>query len=353
MAFVRPSLADLVTRIQQDLMTRLSLTGTGLRRSVIGYLASAYAAAVHLLHGHLEYLAAQLFPDTSDADFLVRQAATFGLTRTPATFATGEVVLTGDDDAVVPAGSQLQRADGVVYATDAEATIATGTATVVVTALEAGAAGNAEAGVTLTLVAPVSGVAALATVDVGGLVDGADEGTDADLRADLLARLREPVHGGTRADYERWALENAGVTRAWVSPQELAANGVTVRFVRDGDGTGSAIIPDSGDVATVQAYLDARRPVTADVTVIAPTPVDLDVDVSITPDTATIRAAVEAELTDLLARLAEPGGTIPLSQIQVAIGVAAGVEDFTITDPVADVTHATGEMAVLGTVTFA
>ena len=39
-------------------------------------------------------------------------------------------------------------------------------------------------------------------------------------------------------------------------------------LVRDDD---ASLIPDAGEVATVQAYIDSLRPVTASVTVVAPT----------------------------------------------------------------------------------
>lgn len=350
MAFNRPSLADLVARVQGDLASRLGLTGSPLRRSVVAVLARVMAGAAHLQHGHLEYLSRQIFPDTSDTEYLERHASLFGLSRLPAAYAAGAVVLTGVDGSVVPAGTLLQRSDAVGYVTDADATIASGTATVAVTAVDAGLEGNADAGVVLAFVSPVAGVSSAATVDTGGLTNGTSAEDDASLRARLLSRLQEPPHGGSEADYVAWALAVAGVTRAWVYPLELGPGTVTVRFVRDADDGG--LIPDAGAVAAVQAYIDERRPVTADVTVVAPVAVPLDFDIHLVPSTAATRAAVEAELADLLRREASPGGTLRLSQIEVAIGVAEGVTDFTVSDPVADVTHTTGQIAILGTVTW-
>jgi uncharacterized phage protein gp47/JayE len=97
-----------------------------------------------------------------------------------------------------------------------------------------------------------------------------------------------------------WALTVAGVTRAWSYPLELGAGAVTVRFVRDNDGAGAAIIPDSGEVAAVQAAIDALRPVTATVTVVAPVADALAFTIHVVPDTTLTRAAVTTELTNLL-----------------------------------------------------
>lgn len=350
MAFARPTLTELAARIQQDLTTRLTLTGTVLRRSVVTVLSSALAAATHLLHGHLDYLSKQLFPDTSEVEFLERQATLYGLSRIAATFATGTATVTGTNGTVIPAGTVLQRVDGAQYTVNANVTIASGTGTLALTAVVAGAAGNADAGVVLTFVSPIAGVAATATVVL--LSGAADTESDDALRDRLLLRMKQAPHGGAAADYITWALEVAGVTRAWSYGQELGAGTVTVRFVRDNDGSGAGIIPDSGEVTAVQSYIDARRPVTAAVTVVAPTAVTLNFTIHLVPSNADTQAAAIAELTDLLQRSATPGGTILLSQIRTAIGVAAGVTDFTVTSPATDVTYATGQIPVMGTVTW-
>ena len=54
----------------------------------------------------------------------------------------------------------------------------------------------------------------------------------------------------------------------------------------------------------------------------------------------------------MLRRDAVSGGTILISQIREAISIAAGEDDYQVPRPAADVTHATGEIAVMGTVTW-
>lgn len=190
----------------------------------------------------------------------------------------------------------------------------------------------------------------LPAVTAGELSGGADVESDEDLRSRFLSRLRQPPHGGADYDYVSWALEVPGVTRAWCYPHELGLGTVTVRFVRDAD---ASIIPDAGEVAAVQDYLDARRPVTAQLTVVAPVAVPLNFTLTgLVPSTSTVRAAVEAELQDLIFREAVPGGTILISHLRAAISAAAGEEDHVLTSPAANVTHAAGEMATMGTVTW-
>ncbi len=349
MAFERPTLLELVDRIQQDFISRLGLTAALLRRAMVTILARVMAGAAHMLHGHLEFLSKQLFPDTSEDEFFLRQAELFGFSQNPATFATGSVDITGDDGSVVESGSVLQRSDGTRYETDADATIAAGIATVAITAVEAGADGTLTDGDTLTFESPATGVDAAGTATANQ--DGSDQETIAELRVRFLEYLQSPPQGGSESDYIAWAKQVTGVTRVWVRPVQLGAGTVVVYFMRDDD-AGSGI-PSVGEVTEVQDYVDALRPVTAALTVFAPTSVPLDLELEITPDTVELRAAVEAEVADMLQREAEPGPlTLPLSKIRTAIGITPGLEDYVLTDPVADVAYDTGELATMGTITW-
>ena len=152
------------------------------------------------------------------------------------------------------------------------------------------------------------------------------------------------------ADYMKWAKEVPGVTRAWAYPLELGDSTVTVRFVRDDD---VSIIPDAQEVAAVQAYIEARRPVTANVTVVAPIAVPLPFTIQVVPNTQAVKDAVTAELAAVLRREAEPGGTILISHLREAISIAAGEADHVLLVPAANVTHGTGQIATLGVVTWA
>jgi hypothetical protein len=113
--------------------------------------------------------------------------------------------------------------------------IASGTATLPVAPVLAGAAANIPAGTSLSFESPIAGVAATATVATGGIAGGVDEEGTEEVRDRFLLRLREPPEGGADQDYEAWALAVAGVTRAWVYPNELGLGTVVVRFVRDNE----------------------------------------------------------------------------------------------------------------------
>lgn len=348
MPFERPTLADLVARIQSDLVSRLGGSGAPLRRSAVAVLARVWAGATHMLHGHLEYLSRQIFPDQADDAYLVRFASLYGLSKSPATFATGAVTITGTNGQDVNTGAVLRREDGAEFTVDVGGTISGGTLEVTVTAVLAGVNGNCADGTELTFESPLPGVDATATT--GEISGGNDIESTESLRRQLLARLRAPRQGGAASDYTLWALAVPGVTRVWVYPNQLGAGTVVVYFVRDDDS--GSLIPSGGEVSVVQDYIDERRPVTAAVTVAAPTAKMWNFTIAVTPDTADVRAAVTAELTDVFRTEGEPGTTLPLSRVRTAIGIATGLTDYVLTTPNSDLTHAGGEIPVLGTIAW-
>jgi len=351
MPFARPTLSELIDRVTTDISGRVTgVQSAVLRRSLLGILARSEAGAVHMLYGFLEWAARQAIIDTAEKEYLERWAAIWKVFRKAADYATGAALLTGTVGSVVPAGTILQRQDGVQYRVLADGTFTGTTLQLTVVAVEAGAAGDSPAGTPLFLLSPVAGVQSTgsAATDIDG---GLDVETDPQLLSRLLKRIRKPPHGGAESDYELWALEVPGVTRVWVYPLQMGAGTVTVLFVCDGE---TDIIPSPAKVAEVQAYIDdpARSPVTAEVFVAAPVADPLNMTVKLSPNTAAVQAAVRAEFDDLIIRDSKPGATTLISRLREAVSIAAGESDNAITSPTADVPHATGHMAVPGTITF-
>lgn len=359
MAFERPTLSALITRIEGDFVSRLSLTNAVLSLAVVKILARVVAGAVHLLYGFLEYLAKQLFPDLSDDAYLVRQAALYGLSKNPVGYAKAIVVFRGAADTVVPAGTVVVRtSDSARYTTNVETQVDTTEfgdlpdglyAVVEVTSELAGSDYELALTDELTLETPIDDIDAGYPVVVEVTDTGSDVETTEQLRTRLLERLADPPHGGNEADYIAWAKEVPGVTRVWVKPGFLGPGTVVVYFVRDGD---PDPIPDSGEVDDVQAKLDEEAPVTADVTAFAPEDTPINFTITLTPDTTEVRAAVSASLEDLIISEGEPDGTLLLSAFNTAIGTTQGVEDYEITSPVANVTMNTNQVPSLGTITW-
>lgn len=347
MTFIRPTLSTLIERGRADIDSRLPGADSKLPASVLDVLARAHAGAANGLYGYLDWLGRQILPDTADEELLGRHAAIWGLTRKAAVGATGTVALTGAQGTAVPIGTALIRDDDVEFRTTAAVTLGLGNTSVAVEEAVGGTAGNTAIATVLRFVAPIAGVNSGATVEAPGLDGGAPEEDDEALRTRLLTRIRTPPNGGARGDYERWALEVAEVTRAWVFPGWMGIGTVGVTFVLDGR---EDILPTEDDIALVETHIGALRPVTANVVVFAPEPFPIDVRIKLVPDTADTRAAVLAELADFFARDAQPGGTIFLSRLREAVSIAAGETWHDLELPSLNIEAAPGSLPVLGEV---
>lgn len=277
------------------------------------------------------------------------------LTDTVTITCVTEGIVTDPVDGATPTGFTLtvttEGVDGVVG----------GEVTGVVVALETGSDSNTENGDELTFSSPITDIDSVATV-VSTDTEGEDSEGAASYRARLLDRVRQAPHGGNANDYVQWALSVSGVTRAWVLPDQLGAGTVLVYFVEDDE---ADIFPGAAKIAEVQEYIDSVRPITADVTVVSPTPVNLDLTIKITPYTEAVRAAVTAEIEDMLVRHAVPhgvlrdagtgttyNGAILISKINEAISIAEGEDDHELVSPTSNFTLTTGQMARLGTITW-
>ena len=360
MAFDRPDLATLISRTVTDINSRFDGTYNALRRKATAVFARVLAGMAHGLYGFIDWTARQILPDTQDDAQLLRYGAMMGVTRKPEGTSAGNLTVTGADGAIIDAGTLWQRADGVEYFATTGATIATGSATVPVRAVAAGAGGNAEAAAAVALVSPIVGVNSAAVVAAGGLTGGQDVESIDLYRQRVLERTGTYYSGANAAIYVKWAKEIAGVTRAWCYENTPAAGSVTVLFVCDDQAGG--IVPDAGKIAETQDYLEEHTdPVTGQIVgravnvalvVDAPATQAINFTILPSPNTAAVQAAIAAELADMLRRDSEPGGDILLSHIREAISVAAGESDYVLTAPAANVSVPDGTIAIMGAMTW-
>ncbi len=355
--FETPTFEALFAQARADYASRIA-SNPMLRNGVVSVLAHVDAMLAAGEYSYLDWLSGQTLPLYADGVNLDAWGRMFGVIRKPAARADGTVTMTGNDGKVIDAGTALTSADGTAYSVTVSATVVGGAAVVAVRADAGGATGNRAVGEPLTLTEAVEGVDPEAVVvAISGGVDveaDGEPGVAEDYRGRVLDRIRMPPHGGSAADYVRWAKETPGVavTRAWVDPGAMGEGTVVVRFMVDGSTpTG---IPTPEMVALVQAYIDAQRPVTAQVFVFAPVGVPLDLTITgLDPDTADVRAAIAAELADLVYRKGFPGCTIYHSWIVSAISTAAGEDHHASVVPVGDLAHAVGQIPVVGAVTYA
>jgi len=350
------------------MQSRITGATTLLRRSTLKVLARVQAGANHLLYGYIAYLGDQLFISKADEYGLVSHGAEWGIDRKASVTATGTCTATGTDGTVIPAGTELTSADGQVYTVDSEVTVASSTATLSLTAEVAGLDGNQDASTVLTFVSPIVGVDDTATADsTDGIESGSDEEEVEEWRIRLLERKRQPPHGGAAHDYENWALEVAGVTRAWSFPLYFGIGTVGLAFVRDDD---ASVIPSSAEMETVYDYVISHEDSVTGKTIGIPvtaepgfflvgyndsqtfSTVAIDMTIGIYPNTSTVQTSINSKIDDVLRELGGPGETVYISDVYYILGGAAGIERLRITLPATDITATQQQVHIRGAIEY-
>jgi len=361
MAFTRPTLTELVDRINTDMETRISGVGGLFRRSILKVLCKVFAGAIHLCYGYLFYMSDQYFVSTADEYYIGIHATEYGLERSAGTKATGTATVTGTVGATVAYGTKLQSNDGYIYIVSAAMTLSATTGTIGFTAEEIGDDYNDDGGITLTFVTTPIDIESEVTVSSSGITGGVDAETVEETREKILERKRLPPHGGALFDYVTWMKEVSGVTRAWAFDQYSGNGTVGCAFVRDND---ASIYPTASQISDMEDYLESHSDPASGDTVGYPvgasgglailTVVEQEVDftIKVYPNTTDVQTAIEAELEDLLLRDGGPGQTIYLSQISEAISSAADEQRHEIISPTTNVISNYTQVPKLGTVTF-
>ena len=306
-----------------------------LARSNTRALAFVEGAGLHGAYRYLrDFIARQAVPIFSSAEFLDGWLSTYGLVRKEPAAAVGLINGTGVAASILATGTLAQDDRGRQYRVTADVAVAVGGAVVAsMIALVPGLASNAVAGLKLTLVSPVAGVDSAFTVGVAGLGGGADLETDAQAIYRLQQRLSNEPMGGSPADYARWALQIAGITRAFGVRNPAGPTSAGVIILADGNGAPG--LPTAVQQRQVLDYIrDPQRGPPDELFVIIPTPVVKNWTIALSPDTAAIRAAVIAAVQDLFFREAVPGSAIPHSHVKEVISAVTGEVNHTITAPV-------------------
>lgn len=286
-----------------------------------------------------------------------------GLERTEATFARGEVTVTGTG--TVPAGTLFESHGGIQYAATAQVEAA-GTAKVPVQCVTPGAAGNLPARAVTLMPVQVAGI--VSAVNEAPMSEGYEAETDAAYYARFLARLRTPPTSGNQYHYLSWAMEVPGVGGVQIYPLDRGPNTVGVVLI---DQFGK---PASRElVEQVQTHIDpgsrglgeGEAPIGAYCTVSAAEALNVDLAVTVTAapeaDQETVTQGIRAAAAGLMAAAAleayapaVSGGRsyrVSFAQLGAAILDVPGVEDYTgltVNGGTANVTVPAKAAAVLG-----
>lgn len=322
-------------------------------RSVAGVWAKMVAGAIHSLYRFLWWGILQFFIESAEDYWLRRHAATYGIYPKEASKAKGTAVFACSPGSVIPDGTIVMLGQDARYRVDGEV-LATGeTITVALVAETAGADGNASAGMPVSLVSPIEGVALEGSAP-DGFSGGADAESTESLRRRALRRRREPPHGGAAHDYRDWAEEVSFVEDAFVFESHTGPGTVAVGFTvnnRTGDAAPVSTEAENEEVAAwIEAHEDpvtgltVGRPVTAEVSVFTLPVQTVDFHIRITPLTDDIKARSEKVIRDLIARNGKPGVVIPATHIGEVLSSVVGEHDHEVLAPVGGILTASTEI---------
>ncbi len=363
MPYDRPSLTELVNRIENDFIVRVDNSQTFLQKSVFKIFARVFGGSNHLLYDYIEFVKDQLFISTADGENLEKYGAEYGIFRLNGEKATGTIIVTGTNGIEIPEDTELQTSSGNKYKVLTAGTINAGNVNLNIEAKEVGTDYDELAGTILTFVSPITGVNTTATVIGDGIEGGIDEDTDEQYRTKILNRKRFPPHGGIETDYELWALQYSGnITRAWSIPEYMGIGTIGLAFVKDNDAT--SIFPSEAERNAVRSYIVSHLdsaigkyvgiPITAEpgFFIIDLQPYSVNLTLQLYPNNSSTRVNVDAKVEELINQKGAPGGTIALSEFYEAITSAAGEEKCRILSPIGDVAVATNQLHTKGTITF-
>jgi len=365
MPYQQPTLSELQAAALNDIVASNVSSGRALLpRSILRVLAWVLA---NLTWGNYDYLAfcyRQAVPWTATDEYLDGWGAMKGVTRKAATASVLALQSTGGTSGTdCPAGTLINRNDGVIYETNADAVVdAAGTITVQVTCQTTGSGGNCAVNTAFSLQSPIGGINA-SFVSTASITEGTDQETDDALQARIRQAWSAIQGGGKAADYVTWAEDYAPVTRAWCLPNGQGTGTVVVYVMMDDaeaanggypQGTNGAASTETrwsvatGDQLAVANAIQPNQPVTALVIVAAPTAYPIPIEISgLVPNTTAQKTAINAALADLWASTGTPlGMTISPATIEAAI-LSTGATAFTTVSPLAPVTVPIGYLPSL------
>ncbi|MDX1604440.1 MAG: baseplate J/gp47 family protein, partial [Salinimicrobium sediminis] len=161
MAWNRPTLNDLIVRIENDITSRLTGLIPLLSRALLKVLARVSAGAFDSVYGNQEFNSEQVNVGTAAETWLRRYAFQWGVEIQDATFANGFYKFFGTNGINIPINTILVRDDNIEYITTETGNIGdlvSGEITLAIECRSSGSIGNAPSNTPLELISPIVGV---------------------------------------------------------------------------------------------------------------------------------------------------------------------------------------------------
>jgi uncharacterized phage protein gp47/JayE len=299
------SLSEILDDMMSELVIRTPFTNLNPSAAIRGLL-EVIAKVVADLYDLVKTVMQQSFVQTATGSWLDLKVREMGISRKVAIKTRVDLTFSCNTPAAqnitIPGGTicKSQKDSGVNdfrFITVEENVLEEGQTSVQVVA-EAelpGKAWNVGQDTITRMVTRVTGIHAV-TNGVGFLIhEGSDPESDEQLRERAISKWETLGLGGTRGAYRNWALSVPGVIAASVLDDFPFGPG-TVGVVILGENG----VPSAELINEVHQYIKARKPLTADVRILAPDIQSIDIDLGVIRYAGAVRETVETGVREAI-----------------------------------------------------
>ena len=269
----------------------------------------------------LDNILSIMFLEDATNEFLDKKVYDFGIYRKMGTSARGTIKVTGTNGTFIPKGSEVLSQGELVFYTLNDTWIENEEAIIEVEASNVGVDFNIIANSIDKFVKKIDGVSSVTNEEE--FKEGTDAETDEELRERFFEVIRRPATSGNIYHYEQWAKEIDGINQARVKP--LWNGNGTVKVIVSNDNN----IVDDEIVSKCQEYISTVKPIGADVTVITPTSLDINITANIYIENGydSVKAKLDFE-ENLKKYLSSCTDTVVYTRVASCLGSVEGIKDY-------------------------
>lgn len=323
--------------------------------SDIGIRLKVLAAEVFAINANIEWVKNQMFPQTAIGKQLDYHAQERGIKRKSASKSRGTLKFSRPSKATydinIPKGTicSTNGSDVIRVVTTEDATLAAGELSVTVAAESelGGADTNVAVGSVCVMVTIPAGMGSV--TNMTAFTGGSDQESDEELRERVMFSYENISNGTNCAFYRNCALSFDGVNSVSVIAAPRGSGSVDIYVA------GKGRIVDSDLITEIQSYINELREINVDAQVKSPSLISVAV-------TGTVKAKSGYQVSDVIEACKVSlqnyfdslsiGETVKRIDLYNAIFGTEGVENYTLTVPVADITINSTSLATKGVLTF-
>ena len=308
--------------IRERILNRMSNDIDKREGSFVSNMISPTAVEFAKYYMELDNILSMMFLEDATNEYLDKKVYDFGVERKPGTVARGSVKITGENGTYIPVGSELVSQSGLSFFTTEDAWVDEGEAIVTVNAADVGIEYNIIQNSIDKFVDNIYGVESV--VNEEGFSEGTNSETDEELRERFFEKIRRPATSGNIYHYEQWAKEVDGINQV-----------IKIKPLWNGPGTVKVIVANDNNIVSdeivqkCQEHIDSVRPIGADVTVITPTSLDINITANIYIENGYDATKAKLDFEENLKKyLSSCTDTVVYTRVASCLGSVEGIKDY-------------------------